>query len=73
MSPSPRRRLCHLLPLLLLWPCAVPVTSETFVMGYLTGSQWKDEHSHDYERPGWTISAAISLAVNQSRPLVNGE
>ncbi|XP_060529938.1 guanylate cyclase 32E isoform X2 [Cylas formicarius] len=41
--------------------------SETFTLGYLTGSQ-RPPGDREYSRPGLTISGAISLAVEQ----VNG-
>ncbi|KAK4875872.1 hypothetical protein RN001_012294, partial [Aquatica leii] len=40
------------------------VKSETFILGYLTGSQRKPGDL-EYSRPGLTISGAISLAVEE--------
>ncbi|XP_055854059.1 speract receptor [Episyrphus balteatus] len=40
------------------------VNSEVFTLGYLTGSQRKPGNL-EYQRPGITISGAISLAVSQ--------
>lgn len=56
-----------LLPLLLLLLCLGQARvghAEVFTLGYLTGSQRRPGNL-DYQRPGITISGAISLAVEQ--------
>lgn len=53
--------------LLLLLLClyqSAPCHAEVFTLGYLTGSQRRPGNL-DYQRPGITISGAISLAVEQ--------
>ncbi|GFT93917.1 ANF_receptor domain-containing protein [Nephila pilipes] len=48
--------------------------SETFTIGYLTGSERRHGNT-DYHRPGLSISGAITLAVdeiNRLHPLMNG-
>lgn len=49
------------------------ITCETFLIGYITGSQRKPGDEF-YERPGQRISGAITLAVeeiNRNKPLVD--
>lgn len=50
--------------LLLLLLKSPTSSSETFTIGYLTGSQ-RRPGDYEYPRPGLTISGAISLAVEQ--------
>ncbi|XP_030371847.1 guanylate cyclase 32E isoform X2 [Scaptodrosophila lebanonensis] len=53
-----------LLLLLYLLVASSPCHAEVFTLGYLTGSQRRPGNL-DYQRPGITISGAISLAVEQ--------
>lgn len=56
--------LAMLATILLLFIHVTRNKSETFTMGYLTGSQ-RRQGDLEYPRPGLTISGAISLAVEE--------
>ena len=41
------------------------VDAETFTLGYITGSK-RRYNDYDYQRPGFRISGAITLAVEEA-------
>lgn len=44
------------------------VDAETFTLGYITGSKRRDDDL-EYQRPGFRISGAITLAVEEASNL----